>query len=782
MAEFFCDINLTPVGGWGGTYGTAPDPAAFHDLMGFAPAGAGDVMRITNGQVLTLDPDDRPAAVNLHFEGWDGGEDGLNYDCWRLWNAPADPWNWFTAGNQLYNGDIISRLAAAKQDLVMTVAAPASTLQFRCCVFQNSGTLVASVWDYGGNTIIYDGCTFDCRILSIEYAGTLNNTWLFRDCLFAGCLPTRVGSDNTVSFYRCVFTKTEAQVRAMMPAGTLFIECRFEIPLRASIPPVNEIVRGNLLFSQFGLPKMDNPAGVCEYGFDGVGDRQGAGAFYFGLADAAASATPTHGRAPLDVDFTGNTDDGVESHHWDFGDGTTSDEQNPSHTYDSPGVYEVTYTITDGLGDTSTVTLTIYVYNWDYERGYVVSKTDFCARMAMPNEPAQGVGWSIYSGQEWPLAIGRVGTLEIMNAVDEHIPLVIDCNTFRLHELGGQEFWRDGEAEYAGAEIRSEILLPEVAAPVGAAAVLRHSQTHVIVKPWYKDRRSVDDYDEIGYRQGFQMDLFARVDSSPDDYVITERVPKEGQIVFDRHFLTRFVQFGVRPEVAPWRIPKIQSWLVQEDVAAGPDDKIMSETTWGLEWSEPVLWLSRDLMAPLRNRATGGEFDGGYIGRVAGPDGYAGSALVVSGGLFAAEGECPVLDGDFTMCWWLRGAAVALDLYRNTGLLIEITYVDGRYRLRFNDATNNIQVWLDRGYSDWTMLSIVRSGSNLIVYENGVVTNTVVMADAYITYGGEFTALCDGGSTLWDMRMVSRAVGSDAQRYFYTDVVEHAGNAMSWIW
>ena len=62
----------------------------------------------------------------------------------------------------------------------------------------------------------------------------------------------------------------------------------------------------------------------------------------------------------LDCDFdaTGSADlDGtIDSYAWDFGDGATSDEQNPEHSYTDPGTYQVTLTVTDDDGDQGSVT------------------------------------------------------------------------------------------------------------------------------------------------------------------------------------------------------------------------------------------------------------------------------------------------------------------------------------------------------------------------------------------------------------------------------------------
>ena len=72
------------------------------------------------------------------------------------------------------------------------------------------------------------------------------------------------------------------------------------------------------------------------------------------------SATPTSGAAPLTVQFTNATTGSVTSWSWSFGDGGTSAEQNPSHTYNSTGIYTVSLTAT-GPGGSNTKTRTSYV-------------------------------------------------------------------------------------------------------------------------------------------------------------------------------------------------------------------------------------------------------------------------------------------------------------------------------------------------------------------------------------------------------------------------------------
>ena len=65
---------------------------------------------------------------------------------------------------------------------------------------------------------------------------------------------------------------------------------------------------------------------------------------------AGFTGTPVSGYIPLTVQFTDTSTNFPTSWLWDFGDGGSSTEQNPSHTYLTDGVYTVALTATNSAG------------------------------------------------------------------------------------------------------------------------------------------------------------------------------------------------------------------------------------------------------------------------------------------------------------------------------------------------------------------------------------------------------------------------------------------------
>jgi cytochrome c len=82
---------------------------------------------------------------------------------------------------------------------------------------------------------------------------------------------------------------------------------------------------------------------------------------------ARATAEPTSGPAPLTVEFssegTEDLDGDAITLQWSFGDGTTSTDPNPTHTYANTGTYTAQLRVTDATGRVGTGTVTIHVGN-----------------------------------------------------------------------------------------------------------------------------------------------------------------------------------------------------------------------------------------------------------------------------------------------------------------------------------------------------------------------------------------------------------------------------------
>lgn len=76
---------------------------------------------------------------------------------------------------------------------------------------------------------------------------------------------------------------------------------------------------------------------------------------------ASFTISPTLGKAPLDVTFINESTGDFTSSAWEFGDGTTSTEMNPTHTYTESGEYEVTLTVSGSGGEGSTTRTAIVV-------------------------------------------------------------------------------------------------------------------------------------------------------------------------------------------------------------------------------------------------------------------------------------------------------------------------------------------------------------------------------------------------------------------------------------
>jgi len=495
----------------------------------------------------------------------------------------------------------------------------------------------------------------------------------------------------------------------------------------------------------------------------------------------------------------------IDSYNWDFGDGTSSTEANPTHTYVMAGIFTWILTVILSNGTVLTTTGIEYVYanNYDYETddsgdpvlagegaydpdevvftGLQVSRTDKCFRLAVPQKLEQGIGWAeyddVYLGErtlDFPYPMGEVGTVKVRDSNEVFHNIAMDSRSFRFHEMGLDDQWKDGEDAYGGSEVESEILLKEHSPPIGASAKIQHDQTHSYVKPWYKDRRNTGEYNAEGFRPEFNEDVFIRENSEPTDFSITKVVPIKGQLVFDRKAESENLQIGFRLRGSPWRFVKTQTWFRQIDSAGSPSNKLMTEMSWALELSTPTIWLARNIN-PLLNSASGRNVDGGsFLGTTTGPDGMASGVVFGVADSYTINGI--TISGDFTWIGWLRSPTFPMTLFSVGNITVSLTHAGGNNRLTWNDGVNSFNIILQQAYGAWTMLAVIRSGNNVIVYEGYTLANTQLLA-GIVNATGVFTHMPN--AVQWsDMRLIPRAVSVRALEFVYRDFTENRGNTI----
>ncbi|WP_052808100.1 PKD domain-containing protein [Methyloterricola oryzae] len=165
--------------------------------------------------------------------------------------------------------------------------------------------------------------------------------------------PAALGPNLDVSL--ALFSAEGSLVAAANPTDTL------DASLSANLTP------GTFYLRVSGAGKAANGTdyGYTDYG--SLGQYQISGRLAQGATQAPAAlatASASNGIAPLEVQFSGtdSSDDGtITRYSWDFGDGSSSTEPNPTHTFTFAGTFAVKLTVTDDAGLTSEASVSVSV-------------------------------------------------------------------------------------------------------------------------------------------------------------------------------------------------------------------------------------------------------------------------------------------------------------------------------------------------------------------------------------------------------------------------------------
>jgi PKD repeat protein len=112
---------------------------------------------------------------------------------------------------------------------------------------------------------------------------------------------------------------------------------------------------GSTMFSQ--VVHVSRPAGTPTASFTTSFDL--ASTFFF---DSTGAAPATGEPIPFQ-DGSTDPDGPIAAHHWDFGDGQSSTEDSPTHSYTTAGDYVVVLTVTDGQGHVASDSSVMHVHN-----------------------------------------------------------------------------------------------------------------------------------------------------------------------------------------------------------------------------------------------------------------------------------------------------------------------------------------------------------------------------------------------------------------------------------
>lgn len=491
------------------------------------------------------------------------------------------------------------------------------------------------------------------------------------------------------------------------------------------------------------------------------------------------SASPENGVGPLEVQFTDQSGGNIISREIYFGDGDSTTELNPTHTY-MPGEYTVTYIVYDNEGNRDIITLTIYVYDSDYTGdGVHVPYSTVCYRHAV--KPLQGIGVVPWGGQYWLWPEVYVGTAKGFDAANEPVSIVFNNATGQFFRIGIPDLWQDRVGAYAAYDIPTRIRFRELISRGGEMEQIIHREHHAHLRPYYEDNRSVSGFNRDGFLENFAVTGRLFFDGEPTTPgAILQRVLRLADYAFRQHRRVRRVQFELETNKSAYRGVGTQANIEELDKKPPPPENRKAETGWQMEFRTPDIWVSRNSTEPTQNRATGLELTGAYDILTDGPDSRGGTAMAFA----PAQGLNVTLDftaNNFTILVWLAQMATypgtIWQFTTSTGgtLLVQILDIGGELYARFNDGVNLFTQLLSWNGLSWMLLTVQKEGDVVRFFENNALLGNHNMIDNSIGYGGASMIINGATVTIADARRVPRAVSLPAIQDYYRAVTQEEG-------
>ena len=159
-----------------------------------------------------------------------------------------------------------------------------------------------------------------------------------------------------------------------------------------------------------------------------------------GNPEVGFTPSTTDGCVPLTVNFT-NTSVGATYYDWAFDFGNTSNDENPIHTFNTPGTYAVTLVGTDLFGCfTDTTIVNIIVYDIPTS-GFETDKTEYCS--GVDSISVTNLSSNDAIQYEWDFGNGQIyndfePTILLIDTGEQTINLTVE-NAFGCEHISSQD-------------------------------------------------------------------------------------------------------------------------------------------------------------------------------------------------------------------------------------------------------------------------------------------------------------------------------------------------------
>jgi PKD repeat protein len=453
----------------------------------------------------------------------------------------------------------------------------------------------------------------------------------------------------------------------------------------------------------------------------------------------------------------------IVKYNWYFGDGSSSTDPSPSHTYTAPGIYYPSLVATDEYGNIYTASSApIYVYDYDLGgEGLRSGYSDACFRLAL--KPSQGQGIVPYAGKWlWPMMI--TGTAKGINNKHEAVSLVINSEDMKIYRIGVPEVWVDREGSYDESEIATEVMLPEITSRSGEHENVRHIETHLSVRSWDELRyRGAAGYTPEGQRdaQEYSIEAF----KGGEQLLPTTKLRKvnlEGDYALLKEVEARRIQLKIKTATSAFRITRVGVHAQEIDKRTPPHLNYVPEKAWQKEFASPDMWFSTNKPSIQTNRGDAVVWTGAAAA-VTDPAGK-NKAFLAPAGL---SGTLGYSISDFSISGWIYGDGKILECQVAGGGVFTLEVLGGM--LLYTDGTDTVQIML--AGTGWIQFAAVRTGNNLELYENGLLKTSQALTGVR-SFGGAALA---GSGMLFDLRRNLKTISSDAMKYYYDSILDGSG-------